>query len=159
MGKTKGKVESSGPKSIQNRKARFEYEIFDEFEAGIVLVGSEVKSLFNGKGNLTDSYCRVLNSEVWVIQLDIENYTHTSAYQPERRRDRKLLLHRKEIEVIDRKVREKGYSLIPLDVYFKNGKAKLRFGLGRGKAMHDKRQTLAEKDSRREVERARSGKF
>ena len=125
MGKTKGKVESSGPKSIHNRKARFEYEIFEEFEAGIVLIGSEVKSLFNGKGNLTDSYCRVLNSEVWVIQLDIENYTHTSAYQPERRRDRKLLLHRSEIEVIDRKVREKGYSLIPLDVYFKNGKAKL----------------------------------
>lgn len=155
----KSKVESSGPKTVQNRKARFEYLFETEYEAGIVLIGSEVKSLFGGRANLSDSYCRILNGEIWVLQMDIENYSHSSVYQPERRRDRKLLLHRSEINVIDRKVREKGLSVIPIEVYFKNGKAKMKIGLGRGKSSHDKRHSIAEKDTRREIERARAGKF
>jgi len=159
MAKKKEAVASTGPKRIENRRARFDYAIDESMEAGLVLLGSEVKSLFQGKASLTDAYCRVLNGELWLINMDVEPYDKASVFQHERRRDRKLLMHRKQIEEFDRKSREKGFSILPLAVYFKNGRVKAEVGLGRGKAEYDKRKTLAEKDTRREVERARQGKF
>jgi SsrA-binding protein len=159
MAKSKTKQVSTGPKTIQNRKARFEYMILDEFEAGLVLVGSEVKSLFNGRGNLTDAYCRVVNGEIFLLQLDVEPYTHTTTFQHERRRDRKMLMHRREIDVIERKSLEKGFSIVPLEVYFSKGKVKVKIALARGKALYDKRDSLMKKDTKREIERAISEKF
>lgn len=159
MAKAKKKDEPAGPKTITNRKARFEYLILEEFEAGMVLLGSEVKSLFNGRANLTDAYCKVVNGEIWLVSLDIEHYSHSSRFQHERRRDRKLLLNKKEILVIERKSMEKGYAIIALDIYFKNGKAKVKIALARGKANYDKRETIAKKDLQREMDRARSEKF
>jgi SsrA-binding protein len=159
MAKTNTKKEKIGPKPIVNRKARFEYHIEDEYEAGLVLVGSEVKSLFHGKVNLTDGFCRVLNGEMWLMQLDIEPYSHTTNFQHERRRDRKLLLHKKEIEVLGRKSQEKGLAIIPLEIYFKTGRAKVKIALARGKANYDKRDAIAKNDTRREIERAKSEKY
>jgi len=153
MAKKGQKQESRGPATIQNRKARFDFHIEDTEEAGIVLVGSEVKSLFLGRANLTDAYCRVLKNELWILNLDIEPYTHSSHYLPERRRDRKLLMHRRQIDVLQRKSQEKGLALIPLSLYFKNGRVKVQIGLGRGKKQFDKRDAIKEKDTRRERER------
>lgn len=159
MAKSKTKQEPAGPKTVQNRKARFEYHILEEYEAGIVLSGSEVKSLYNGRANLTDAYCRVVNEELWIFNLDIEPYKFSSNFQPERRQDRKLLMHKKEILVIERKFMEKGFSIVPLEIYFKNGKAKVKIALARGKALYDKRESIAKKDTQREMDRARSEKF
>ncbi|RYG47933.1 SsrA-binding protein SmpB [bacterium] len=155
----KGK-ESKAPRSIQNRKARHDYAIQETVEAGIVLQGSEVKSLYLGRGHLNDSFCRVLNGEMWLINLDIEPYEQATVFAHERRRDRKLLLSRREIDVFDRKALEKGLSLIPLSVYFNDkGRVKVEVGLGKGRAMYDKRDKLAKEDARREIERAKSEKF
>lgn len=150
---------NTGPKRIDNRRARFDYAIEESTEAGLVLLGSEVKSLFLGKAALSDSYCQVINGELWLRNMDIEPYEKASVFQHERRRDRKLLMHRKQINEFERKAKEKGFSIIPLAVYFKNGRVKAEIGLGRGKAEYDKRKTIADKDTRREVERARQGKF
>jgi SsrA-binding protein len=146
----------SGPATISNRRARFDYEILDTYEAGISLVGSEVKSVFLGRVNLTDGYCRVINGEVFLLEADIEPYDQSSHFLPERRRDRKLLLHKKEIDLIHRRSQEKGLAVIPLKMYFKIGKVKVEIGLGRGKRQYDKRQQIAEKETRREQERMRS---
>jgi SsrA-binding protein len=148
-----------GPKRVENRRARFDYAIDDSVEAGMVLLGSEVKSLFLGKAALSDAYCQIIDGELWLRNMDIEPYEKASVFQHERRRDRKLLLHRKQIEEFDRQSKVKGFSILPLAVYFKNGRAKAEIGLGRGKAEYDKRKTIAEKDTRREVERARQGRF
>lgn len=155
-----GKEKAKAPGSIQNRKARFDYAISDEVEAGIALQGSEVKSLYLGKGHLNDAYCRVIDGEMWLLNLDVEPYEQASVFAHDRRRDRKLLLHRAQIDSLHRKVMEKGFTLVPLGVYFsEKGRVKVRIGLGRGKANYDKRQTLAEKDSRRETDRIRAGKL
>ena len=148
--KSKSEAKPAGPATIQNRRARYDYEIMDTWEAGIALVGSEVKSVYLGRVNLTDAFCRILGGEAWLISADIEPYDKAAHFAPERRRDRKLLLHRREIDVIERKSQEKGFSILPLKVYFKNGKVKVEIGLGRGKRQYDKREQLAEKDSRRE---------
>lgn len=145
-----------GPATINNRKARYDYEILQSWEAGIALVGSEVKSVFLGRVNLTDAYCRILGGEAWLINADVEPYDKAVFFAPNRRRDRKLLLHRREIDLLERKAQEKGLAIIPLKVYFKNGKVKVEIGLGRGKREYDKREQIAEKESRREKERARS---
>ncbi|MCU0315978.1 MAG: SsrA-binding protein SmpB [Fimbriimonadaceae bacterium] len=147
------KSESKGPATISNRKAGFDYIFEEHFEAGIVLVGSEVKSLFLGRANLTDGYCRVVSDELWLFQLDIEPYAYASHYAPERRRDRKLLMKRKEIDLIRRKTEEKGLALIPTRIYFKGGKAKVNIALARGKKNYDKRESIKEKDQRRDQER------
>lgn len=154
----KAKVEDkkAGPATIQNRRARFDYDILDTWEAGLVLVGSEVKSIFLGRVNLTDAYCLVKNGEAWLIEADVDPYDKAAHWAPDRRRDRKLLLHRKEIELIARRSQEKGLAILPLKLYFKGGKVKVEIGLGRGKKQYDKRQQIAEKDTRREEERARS---
>lgn len=148
MAKAK-KDESKGPATIQNRRARYDYEILDTYEAGLVLEGSEVKSLFLGLANLTDAYCHIESGELWLSQLDIAPYTHSAAYLPERRRDRKLLMHRREIHAIGRRVQEKGLTLIPLKIYFNHGKAKVQIATARGRRQYDKRDQIAAKDERR----------
>ncbi len=153
------KTAANEPKTIVNRKARFEYELMDTWEAGIVLVGSEVKSVWNGRVNMIDAFCRVMEGEMWILELDIEPYDHATAFKPERRRNRKLLLHRKEIELIQRKAQEKGFTIIPSKIYFTRGRVKVEIALARGKKHYDKRDQLAKNDARREMERLRSEKF
>lgn len=153
------KSDAKEPKTIVNRKARFEYELLDSWEAGVVLVGSEVKSVWLGRVNMTDAFCRVMDGEMWIMELDIEPYDHASSFRPERRRNRKLLLHRKEIELIQRKAQEKGFTIIPSKIYFVRGRVKIEIALARGKKHYDKRQQLAKDDARREMERMRSEKF
>lgn len=145
-----------GPKVIENRKARHEYEILATYEAGIALAGSEVKSVFLGRVNMVDSYVRVTNGELWLMGLDIEPYEFSSNFRPERRRDRKLLMHKKEIELMDRRSQEKGLAMFPTKVYFKGGKVKVEVGIGRGKRQYDKREQLKKDETRREMDRLRS---
>lgn len=138
-----------------NRKARHDYFIDDEFEAGMVLKGTEVKSLRDGRANLKDSYARIKNGEVFVYQLHITPYAYAyyDNHQPER--PRKLLLHKREIKRLYGKLNEKGFSLIPLKLYFKNGRAKLALGLARGKKKYDKREEIKRRDAKRDLDRAR----
>lgn len=143
--------EAQAPKSVQNRRARHDYAIEYTYEAGIALVGSEVKSVFKGRANLTDAYCRVQNGEMWLYNADIEPYEQTSAFPHERRRDRKLLLHKKEIAIIDRRSMEKGFTIVPLAMYFKNGKVKVEIALARGRAQYDKRDQIQRDETRREA--------
>ena len=161
MAKKGADKKNEGPRSIQNRRARFDYHIEDTYEAGIELVGSEVKSIFLGRANLTDAYCRVINDQLFILNLDIDPYDKgVVAFMPERRRDRRLLMHRKQINLLERKAQEKGFTLLPLSMYFNaRGKVKVQVGLGRGKANYDKREKIAKDDERREVERARSLKY
>lgn len=143
----------------QNRKARHDYEILDVYEAGLVLVGSEVKSLRAGNANLKDSFVMIDNGEAFLVGAYIAPYAFSrlGGHEPERRR--KLLLHAREIEKIRSALAEKGLSLIPLAVYFKNGRAKVELGLGRGRRQYDKRHAIKERDQRREMERARGKSF
>jgi SsrA-binding protein len=137
----------------QNRKARHDYLILDRWEAGIVLQGTEVKSLREGKANLKDSYARIEAGEVFLYQFHISPYGKGSYNNHPPLRTRKLLLHKKEIRKLTGRVEEKGLTLIPLKVYFKEGKAKVELALARGKKMYDKRAAIAKKDSDREIER------
>ena len=159
MGRRKGETKGdSGPARIQNRKAHFDYEILERYEAGLVLLGTEVKSLYQGRANLTDAYCEIRGGEAWLVQADIEPYDHATHFQHERRRDRKLLLHKREIRLIARRVQEKGLTLVPLAIYFKNGKAKLEIALAKGKRQYDKRRQIAKDEERRERERLSRGR-
>ena len=137
-----------------NRRARRSYTVVDTFEAGMALLGSEVKSLRAGKMELKDSYADIRGGEVYLVGAHISPYdfAHEGGHAPER--DRKLLLHRREIDRIAGAVAEKGLTVIPLQVYFKNGKAKVELALARGKTTYDKRQTLREREHTREMERA-----
>ncbi|MCG6892762.1 MAG: SsrA-binding protein SmpB [Desulfobacteraceae bacterium] len=148
---------SSGHVKIvaENRKARHEYFIEDTFEAGMVLLGTEVKSLRNGRANLKDAYARIRNGEVYVYQMHIGPYTHAYYDNHDPLRRRKLLLHRREINKLYGKVNEQGYALIPLQLYFRDGKAKLKLALARGKKKYDKREAIRRRDEKRELDRAR----
>jgi SsrA-binding protein len=137
----------------KNRKAFFNFEIEDTFEAGIALVGSEVKSLRAGKANLSDSYGKIKNGEIFLVECHISPYAQSGRENHEPLRERKLLLHKQEIKKLTGKVAERGYSLIPLRMYFKNGKVKVEIGLARGKKLYDKRESIKKKDQRRELER------
>jgi len=138
-----------------NRKARHDYQILETIEAGIVLLGAEVKSLREGRANLRDSYAVVENGEVVLRGMHISPYSHGSYDALDPRRDRKLLLNKSEIRRLIGKVEEKGLTLVALKLYFSDkGKAKVVLALARGKKLYDKRQDMAERDSRREVERA-----
>jgi SsrA-binding protein len=137
-----------------NRRARHEYSILETFEAGVVLRGTEVKSLRAGLVNFKDSYATVRNGEVWLLGCHINPYSHGTDANHDPERDRKLLLHAKEISRLSGKVAERGLTLIPLKLYFKSGRAKLELGLGRGKKLHDKRSTLREREVKREMDRA-----
>jgi len=136
-----------------NRKARHEYTILQSFEAGIVLVGTEVKSLRQGKANIVDSYAKVINGEVWLIGLHINEYTQGNINNHDPVRDRKLLLNKSEIRKLIGGTTEKGLTLIPLRLYFKNGKVKIEIALAKGKKVYDKRRDIAKKDFEREQER------
>jgi SsrA-binding protein len=137
-----------------NRKARHDYHIDETFEAGIVLTGTEVKSVRDTRVNLKDSYARVERNELFLYNMHISPYEQGNRFNHEPLRVRKLLMHKGEIGRLAGKVKEKGYTLIPLKIYLKRGLIKVELGLGRGKKSYDKRQTIAERDSKREMERA-----
>jgi|SRR5690554_3534820 len=138
----------------QNRKARYNYEILDTYEAGLALTGTEVKSLRAGRASLTEGYAEVRDGEVWLRNVHIPEYDQGSWTNHEPRRSRKLLLHRDEIARLIGKTQEKGLTLIPLSLYFKDGYAKVELALARGKKVHDKRRTIIERQARLEAERA-----
>lgn len=137
-----------------NRRARHDYAIEDVFEAGLVLTGTEVKSLRAGRASLVDAYARIKDGEVWLENAHIPEYLQGSWTNHEPRRARKLLMHRAEILRLVGKTRESGLTLVPLSLYFKDGKAKVEIALGRGRRAYDKRQALSERDARREMDRA-----
>ncbi|TXH41929.1 MAG: SsrA-binding protein SmpB [Actinobacteria bacterium] len=138
----------------QNRKARHDYEVLDTYECGIVLQGTEVKSLREGRANLTDGYATVDDGEVWLRGVHIPEYDLGTWTNHEPRRPRKLLLHRAEISRLIGKTRESGLTLVPLSLYFKDGRAKCELALARGRRSHDKRHAIAEREATREAQRA-----
>jgi SsrA-binding protein len=138
----------------QNKKARYDYEILEVIEAGMVLLGTEVKSLRQGRAHLKDSYARVKDGELFLMQSHISPYSHAYHDNHDPDRVRKLLVHKREIKRLQGKTQEKGLTLVPLKIYFKNGKAKVELGLARGKRTYDKRETLKRKTEQRELERA-----
>jgi len=142
----------------ENRKARFEYFIEDEFEAGISLLGTEVKSLRMGRANLKDAYGKIQQGEVYVHQMHIGQYPYAHYGNHDPLRPRKLLLHKYEIKRLYGKVNEKGYALVPLKVYFKAGKVKVTLALAKGKRKHDKRETIRRRDQKRELDRIKKGR-
>ena len=137
-----------------NRKARHDYLIEDTLEAGLVLMGSEIKSIRAGQVNLRDSYASFRDGELWLVNAHISPYKQSSYHNHEPRRERKLLLHRREINRLLGKLQEKGLTLVPLRLYLKNSLAKVELGLARGKKSYDKRQTLRERQDQRQIERA-----
>jgi SsrA-binding protein len=139
----------------ENRKARRNYFIIDEYEAGLVLKGTEVKSLRMGRANLKDSYARIKNGEVFVYQLHIAPYPFAHYDNHDPLRPRKLLLHKHEIKRLYGKVNEKGHTLVPLRLYFKGGKAKILLALAKGKRTYDKREAIKRRDEKRDMERER----
>jgi SsrA-binding protein len=142
--------------AIRNRRARYDYHVLDSFECGIVLAGSEVKSIRAGHANLQDGYARVENGEVWLHGMHISPYEFSPG-DLEPVRPRKLLLHRKQIDELTRATQEKGVTLVPLRVYFKDGRAKVELAVAKGKRSYDKRRAIAERDAKRETERAMKG--
>jgi SsrA-binding protein len=141
----------------ENRKARHDYFIDDQIETGMVLTGTEVKSMRQGRCNLKDSYARIKDGEVFVYQVHISPYSFAFYDNHDPLRVRKLLLHGNEIRKLYAKVNEKGYSLVPLRVYFKKGRVKMLLALCRGKKKYDKRDTIRQRDQKRELDRARKG--
>ena len=139
----------------QNRKARFDYFIFETWEAGVILSGSEVKSLREGRANLRDSFARVEEGEVFLYNLHIPPYDQGSHFNPDPVRTRKLLLHQREIKRLIGKTQERGLTLVPLKIYFKRGWVKVEIGLAKGKKTVDKRRQIAEREAKREMERAK----
>ena len=146
---------------VTNKKARFLYEIIESFEAGLVLLGTEVKSLRRGRGNLKDSYATIKDGEMFLYNMHISPYDPGNIYNHEPERVRKLLLHKQEIKRLTGKVVERGMTLVPLKIYFKNGRAKVELGLARGKSQVDKRKDIAKRDTQRIMEREfkERGKF
>jgi SsrA-binding protein len=153
--KGKGKAEGDGVKVVaRNRKARHEYDLLEKVEAGLVLTGTEVKSLRTGKASLEESYAGVDRGEVWLYGCDIPEYLEANRMNHKPKRPRKLLLHRSEIIKIAEKSSEKGLTLVPLQIYFKNGLAKVELSVARGRKTFDKREALKKQDAKREIDRA-----
>jgi len=147
-------AKETGRKLIaQNRKARHDYHIEDTFEAGLVLTGTEVKSLRQGRASLVDGFGEIDRGEAWLLGVHIPQYAGGTWTNHETRRRRKLLLHRHQIARLEQRTQVKGLTIVPLSLYFKDGKAKVEIGLARGKKQHDKRRALAEKQANREAER------
>lgn len=138
---------------VTNRKARHEYHILETFDAGIALVGTEVKSIRNGRVNLQDAYCKVENGEVWIHNMHISPFEQGSRWNVDPRRPRKLLFHRREIETLRAQLEQKGFTLVPLALYFQRGFAKLEVGVGRGKKLYDRREDIADRDRERQMRR------
>lgn len=138
----------------QNRKASHDYFLEDRFEAGLVLTGTEIKSIRQGRVNLRDSYVSFVNNEAFIKEMHISAYDHGNRFNHDETRIRKLLLHKSEIKKLFQKVKIKGYSVVPTKLYLKNGKAKLEIALAKGKALYDKRETDKQRDAKREIEKA-----
>jgi SsrA-binding protein len=141
-----------------NRKARHDFFVEESLEAGLALVGTEVKSLRDHRVNLRDSYARIKNGEAFLHGVHIGAYAPAGQFSHKETRPRKLLMHRREINRLWGRVRERGYSLVPLKIYFKDGRAKVEIGLAKGKKLYDKRQAIARKTNRREIERTLKGR-
>ncbi len=138
---------------IKNRSVYHEYFIDAKYEAGMVLLGTEVKSLRAGRASFNDSYCLIDNGELWLKSFHIAEYSHGNLNNHDPVRDRKLLLKKKEIQKIAAKLKEKGYTIVPLSIYFKERLAKIEIGLAKGKKLHDKRESIKQKDVQREIKR------
>lgn len=139
---------------VRNRKAYHDYEILETYEAGIALVGTEVKSLRDHGGNLAEAYVKIIRNEIWLIGASIAPYRFGNIHNHEERRDRKLLMHKKEIEKLKEAVQQKGLTIVPLALYLKKGRVKIQIGRARGKKRHDKRQAIVEREKKRELDRA-----
>jgi SsrA-binding protein len=142
----------------RNRRAAHQYEVLDRIECGIMLVGTEVKSLRAGYGNLEEAYAKIDGGEVWLIGAEIPEYTYGNRLNHKPKRPRKLLLHRREIEKFAAKAEQKGFTLVPLRMYFKDGLAKVEIAVAKGKQAHDKRESLKKADAKREIDRAMSAR-
>ena len=152
---TLGAVASNGIKSVaENRRARHDYHLLERYEAGLQLTGTEVKSLRNGRVSLAQSYADVRDGEIWLVGARIDEYAQGNVANHDPDRDRKLLLHRREIDSLIGAVNQKGLTLVPTRLYFKNGRAKLEVALARGKEQRDKRRDIAKRDAQRDIERA-----
>jgi SsrA-binding protein len=138
----------------ENRRARFDFEFLERFEAGLVLSGTEVKAAREGKVQLAGSYAEVRDGEAWLVGVSIAEYASGGPFSHEPERDRKLLLHRSEIDSLYGKVRERGLTLVPTRMYFKDGRAKVELALARGRERYDKRRAIADREAKRQVERA-----
>lgn len=145
--------------SAQNKKAYHDYFVLEEYEAGIELFGTEIKSIRQGKINLKDSWCNIVDGEIFINGMHVSPYDHGNIFNRDPMRVRKLLMHKKEINRLFGTVKQDGLSLIPLSVYFKKGKAKVKVGLCKGKKMYDKRDVAAQKDAARNIERAMKERF
>ncbi|MCH9626408.1 MAG: SsrA-binding protein [Chlamydiales bacterium] len=139
---------------VSNRRAFHDYEILETYEAGIVLLGTEIKSLRDNGGNLVEGYVKIIKSEIWLVGASIAPYRYGNVHNHDERRDRKLLMHKKEIEKLKATVQQKGLTLVPLSLYLKNGRVKIQIGRARGKKHHDKRHAIAEREKKREMDRA-----
>ena len=147
-------AKAKGEKLIaDNRRARHDYHLLDRFEAGVVLTGTEVKVLRDGKANLQQAYAEVREGEAWLVGLHVPEYTQGNRSNHEPDRARKLLLHRHEIDRLYAQVREKGFTLVPTKLYFKDGRVKVELALARGKELHDKRRDIASREAKRQMER------
>lgn len=143
--------------ALVNKRARFEYEILDTYTAGMVLYGSEIKSIRDGKANLSDSYCQFMNDELWVRNLHIAEYEWANRQNHETKRDRKLMLTKREMNKLHAQVKEKGLTIVPLKLFLsERGFAKLEIALARGKKVHDKRNSIKERDVAKEMDREKS---
>jgi SsrA-binding protein len=155
---TKGKDDDSFKIVARNRRARFEFDLLESIEAGLVLTGTEVKSLRNGKASLEESYASVENREVWLNGCDIPEYLQANRMNHKPKRPRKLLLHRREIDKLVLKAAEKGLTIVPLKIYFKDGVAKVEICVARGRKTYDKREALKKQDAKRDMDRALRGR-
>lgn len=155
MNKQEEEIRKKSPVSIRNRKAAFEYFFIETFTAGIVLTGTEIKSIRMGKASLVDTYCLIINGEIWVRGMSVSPYFYGSYNNHELKRDRKLLLTKREIQRLQSATKQTGYTIVPLLVFIdEHGRAKMDIALCKGKKAFDKRQTLKEKEDRREMDRA-----
>lgn len=144
---------------ILNRKARYDYEILDKYEAGIALTGTEIKSIRKGNANLKDSYAVIKNGEAYLLNMFISEYKEGNIFNHEETRTRKLLLHKSEINKINDKISVKGLTLVPLRLYFARGKAKIELAVARGKHTYDKKETIKQRDIDREMKKSLKGKY
>ena len=157
MARNSKKGEADGIKIVcRNKRAFHEYEVFDALECGLVLTGTEVKSLRDGHASLEDAYAKIEDGEVWLVGSDIPEYSMGNRMNHKPKRKRKLLLHRREIAKFAGKASQRGFTLVPLRMYFKNGRAKVELAVCRGKQMHDKRQAQKKADAQKEIRRALS---
>lgn len=144
---------------IVNRKSRYDYEIYDKYEAGLVLTGTEIKSIRNGSCNLKDSYIVIKNNEAFILNMHISPYDKGNINNVDETRTRKLLLHKNEILKLKDKISIKGFTIVPLRIYFKNGLAKMEIGVAKGKHTYDKKESIKERDIKRETDKSLKGRY